>query len=103
MERSEIRVFSLCVGIPGLRYAPSGLRIGLYDYFSDVLTAVNLVESVGPMLWTLTMIASAMPQAIRQYSIAVAPLSSRRNFAISRTQASRSPANRFFRADAVPN
>jgi hypothetical protein len=43
------------------------------DYFSDVLIDVNLVLSVGPMAWTLAMIANAMPQAIRQYSIAVAP------------------------------
>ena len=50
---------------PLLRSAP--------DYLSDVLIDVNLVLSWGPMPWTVVMIASAIPQAIRQYSIAVAP------------------------------
>src|ERR1043166_2032116 len=36
------------------------------------------------MACTVVMIASAMPQAIRQYSIAVAPFSSRKNLATSR-------------------
>src|SRR4051812_26145631 len=53
-------------------------------YFSDELTAVNLVESCGPMPCTTAMIAKAMPQAIRQYSIAVAPDSSLRNLEIRR-------------------
>ena len=48
---------------------------GLSDpgYFSEVLIDVNLVLSWGPMAWTVPMIANAIPQAIRQYSIAVAP------------------------------
>src|SRR5439155_6826059 len=53
-------------------------------YFSDELTAVNLVASVGPMACTVTTITRAMPDAIRQYSIAVAPDWSDRNLAIRR-------------------
>jgi hypothetical protein len=39
---------------------------------------VNFLFSVAPRLWTTAMIASAMPAAIRPYSIAVAPDSSAR-------------------------
>jgi hypothetical protein len=49
---------------------PIRLRSG---YFSDVFTEVNVVLSCGPMAWTVPMIANAIPVAIRQYSIAVAP------------------------------
>ncbi len=68
-------------------------------YFIDELTAVNLVESVGPMPCTIAMMAKAMPQAIRQYSIAVAPDSSDKNFAS--TTASGSPAEAFLHADTA--
>ena len=50
------------------------------DYFSEVLTEVNVALRFVPRVFTATMIASAMPVAIRPYSIAVAPASSDRNF-----------------------
>src|SRR5580700_9182539 len=42
-------------------------------YFSELLIAVNLVLSLAPSPFTTTMIASAIPAAIRPYSMAVAP------------------------------
>src|ERR1700727_1714776 len=48
-------------------------------YFSELLIDVNLVFRLVPRPLTTAMIASAMPAAIRPYSIAVAPLSSLRN------------------------
>jgi hypothetical protein len=42
-------------------------------YFSDELIAVNLVLSLVPSPLTTAMMASAMPAAIRPYSMAVAP------------------------------
>src|SRR6266702_2092578 len=45
-------------------------------YFSDELIEPNLVFSVLPRLLTTVMMASAMPAAIRPYSMAVAPDSS---------------------------
>ena len=47
---------------------------------SEVLMAVNLLLSPVPRLFTATMMASEMPAAIRPYSMAVAPDSSRKNF-----------------------
>ena len=49
-------------------------------YFSAVLIEVNPVLRVPPMPLTAVMITMLMPAAIRQYSIAVAPESSSRNF-----------------------
>jgi hypothetical protein len=49
-------------------------------YFSDEFTEVKLVLRVVPMPLTAAMIMMLMPTAIRQYSIAVAPDWSRRNF-----------------------
>jgi hypothetical protein len=48
-------------------------------YFNDVLMDVNLVLSFAPSPFTTTIMASAMPAAIKPYSIAVAPDSSARN------------------------
>ncbi len=42
-------------------------------YFSDVLIDVKLVLSAVPTPLTAAMMATAMPAAIRPYSIAVAP------------------------------
>ena len=42
-------------------------------YFSDVLIAVNFALSEEPTPLTAVMIATAIPAAIRLYSIAVAP------------------------------
>lgn len=49
------------------------------SYFSDVLIAVNFVRSELPTPLTAVTIATAMPAAIRLYSMAVAPVSSVRN------------------------
>ena len=49
------------------------VRVRSKHYFSDELTDENMVLSWGPMAWTMPIIVSAMPQAIKQYSIAVAP------------------------------
>jgi hypothetical protein len=54
--------------------------IGRNAYFSELLIDVNWVLRVVPRPFTAAMIASAMPAAIRPYSIAVAPDSSDRNF-----------------------
>jgi hypothetical protein len=51
------------------------------SYFNEVLIEVNLLFRVVPRPLTATMIAIEMPAAIRPYSMAVAPLSSARNFA----------------------
>ena len=75
--------FSVRAGYPGFRFAHPGYGLFAQRYFSEELTAVNLVPSCGPMPCTTAMIAKAMPQAIRQYSIAVAPDSSAKNFAIT--------------------
>jgi hypothetical protein len=63
-------------------------------YFSDEFTEVNLELRVLPMPLTAVMITMLRPTAIRQYSIAVAPDSSSRNFENScRIQNSFSRAN----------
>src|SRR6476646_8473475 len=60
--------------------APEDLRGFCCDpsvaYFSEELIEPNLVFSVEPRLLTTVMMASAMPAAIRPYSMAVAPDSS---------------------------
>jgi hypothetical protein len=55
----------------------------VYDYFSEVLMAPNLVLRLPPIPLTAPMIASEMPAAIRPYSMAVAPDSSFRKRAKS--------------------
>jgi hypothetical protein len=50
------------------------------SYFSDELTEVNIVLTLLPTPLTAVMITMLIPAAIRQYSIAVAPASSARNF-----------------------
>src|SRR5258708_719671 len=54
-----------------------------FRYFSDAFTEANLVLRAVPMLLTAVMITMLRPTAIRQYSMAVAPDSSRRNLEIS--------------------
>ena len=61
-----------------MELAPDAHREGTEDYFNELLTEVNLVLSWGPMPCTVAIIANAIPVAIRQYSIAVAPVSSAR-------------------------
>ena len=51
-------------------------------YFSELLIEVNWVLRVVPRPLTTAMIASAIPAAMRPYSIAVAPASSDKNFLI---------------------
>jgi hypothetical protein len=55
------------------------VRAQVRAYFNDVLIDVNLVLSFAPSPFTTAMMASAMPAAIKPYSIAVAPDSSARN------------------------
>jgi hypothetical protein len=55
-------------------------RAGYAGYFIAALIELNLLlRSALPVLFTAVMIANAMPVAIRQYSMAVAPFSSARN------------------------
>src|SRR3954469_6886768 len=59
-------------------------EMGGGNYFKEVLIEVNFSFIVVPRPFTTVMIASAMPAAIRPYSIAVAPESSVQNFKIMR-------------------
>ena len=52
------------------------------NYFKELLIEPNLSFIVVPRLFTTVMIASAIPAAIRPYSIADAPVSSDHNFEI---------------------
>jgi hypothetical protein len=52
------------------------VRNGNANYFSDVETVEKVVFKLVPRAWTVAMIATAMPAAMRPYSIAVAPVSS---------------------------
>jgi hypothetical protein len=45
----------------------------LFDYFILVVTALNVVDNLEPRPFTTVMIATAIPAAIKPYSIAVAP------------------------------
>ena len=54
------------------------MRNGSVDYFNDVETVENVVFKLVPRAWTVAMIATAMPAAMRPYSMAVAPVSSAR-------------------------
>jgi hypothetical protein len=60
------------------RSAPPGADFRV-AYFSEVLIESKLVLSLEPTPCTAVMMAIAMPAAIRPYSIAVAPDSSRKN------------------------
>jgi hypothetical protein len=75
------------------------------DYFTAALIELNLLlRSALPVLLTAVMIASAMPTAIRQYSMAVAPFSSARNDLITVIVNSCYPSNagwRRFRSGKV--
>jgi len=59
-------------------------EMGGGNYFKELLIEVNFSFMVVPRPFTTVMIASAMPAAIRPYSIAVAPESSVQNFKIMR-------------------
>jgi hypothetical protein len=60
---------------------PSQRRLLLIRrYFSDEFTDVNAVLRLLPMPLTAVIITMLMPTAIRQYSMAVAPDSSLKNF-----------------------
>lgn len=54
--------------------------MGGRNYFKELLIEANLSFIVVPSWLTTVMIASAIPAAIRPYSIAVAPDSSDQNF-----------------------
>jgi hypothetical protein len=57
----------------GLRPEPLPHSLAAGSYFNVVLIVENDVLSVEPMPLTAAMMASAIPAAIRAYSIAVAP------------------------------
>jgi hypothetical protein len=48
-------------------------RMGTETYFNEVLIEANWVLRLDPKPFTTAIIASAIPAAIRPYSIAVAP------------------------------
>ena len=52
------------------------MRNGNKNYFIAVETEEKVVFKLVPRAWTVAMIATAMPAAMRPYSIAVAPASS---------------------------
>lgn len=62
--------------------------MGGRNYFKELLIEPNLSFMVVPRLFTTVMIASAIPAAIRPYSIAVAPDSSDQNFETMRFKTS---------------
>ena len=61
---------------------PGLFALEAFFYFSELLIEVNLVLRLLPNPFTVTIMAIDMPAAIRPYSMAVAPDSSRKNFAI---------------------
>ena len=63
--------------------SPRGAR-STADYFSELLTDVNMVLRFVPSPFTATMMAIEMPAAINPYSMAVAPEVSERNSIIIR-------------------
>ena len=54
------------------------MRNGNTNYFKEVETVEKVEFKLVPRAWTVAMIATAMPAAMRPYSIAVAPVSSAR-------------------------
>jgi hypothetical protein len=71
-------------GLPGAPrraalFPSADQRAQVRAYFNELLIDENLVFNVVPIPSTAAMITNAMPVAIRQYSIAVAPDSSERN------------------------
>jgi hypothetical protein len=70
-----------------LRNGPgAGQHSDRSSYFSELLMAVNLVFSLVPRPLMMLMIAKEMPAAIKPYSMAVAPVSSRKKFKSSRIE-----------------
>ena len=66
--------------MPTMKKASPRWEMGGRNYFKELLIEPNLSFIVVPRLFTTVMIASAIPAAIRPYSIAVAPDSSDQNF-----------------------
>jgi hypothetical protein len=60
-------------------YARSLRTPCLFDYFNEELTEVRVDPIPVPMPFTAAMIATAIPTAMRPYSMAVAPDSSLKN------------------------
>ena len=54
------------------------MRNGNESYFIEVETVEKVLFRLVPRAWTVAMIATAMPAAMRPYSMAVAPVSSAR-------------------------
>src|SRR5205809_169218 len=65
---------------PGSRERRQGADHRRADHFRELLIDSNLLLSDVPRPFTAAMIAREMPAAIKPYSMAVAPDSSRRNF-----------------------
>jgi hypothetical protein len=74
---AQAALFSFCE-----TWGISHARRGENDYFSELLIDVNLSLSVPPKVFTIAIIASEIPAAIKPYSMAVAPDSSDKNFKI---------------------
>jgi hypothetical protein len=86
--KAAIRNLRLRIGSEGAlpQWAPDatspGGRRQARTYLSELEIDVNCVFRLVPSPFTTAMIAREMPAAIRPYSIAVAPLSSEKNFLI---------------------
>jgi hypothetical protein len=78
-RRSQVRSLR-CVRHAMFLGAMRGRCAHAQHYLSDVLIDVNLFFRLVPSPLTIAMIARAMPAAINPYSMAVAPLSSAKNF-----------------------
>ena len=74
-------------GMTSLVETSAPLSTTRLNYFSEVLIEVNFVLRFVPSPFTMEMIASEMPAAIKPYSMAVAPLSSFKNLVMSVTSA----------------
>jgi hypothetical protein len=79
LSKYDVRV-ELSRGQPDARFFLVRPRKERGDYFSAVWTFVKVVFSFDPRPATTVMIATAMPAAIKPYSIAVAADSSRQNW-----------------------
>jgi hypothetical protein len=90
LERGAHRSPALVADKSPAEASPAGLsfvdpaRAGAERYFSELLMAVYCVFRFVPSPLTTAIMASAIPAAIRPYSIAVAPDSSDKKFSNSR-------------------
>jgi len=78
-RRRAFRDWSSTNKNPGSDAGVRSLHVWIYCYLSAVETVLNVVFKFVPSACTVAMIATAMPAAMRPYSMAVAPDSSRMN------------------------